>query len=360
MTTIRIDQAVPAFSRGDAIGNDALALRAMLRRRGVVSEIFAGAVHHSLQREARPWSEYAAVDAPGNVCLLHFSIGTPLAGDFARLRSRRVLVYHNITPPEFARGISPRVERDCRAGREQLRWLAGQTELGIGDSAYNRQELDELGFARTAVLPIVVDFAEHDRQPLSPALAALWRDGRTNILHVGRFAPNKRIEDLVRAFDLYRRVDRHSRLLLVGTAIDFENYAAGVRALAARLGTPDVHFIGRVGFEDLCAFYRLADLYLVMSEHEGFCVPLLEAMHFGVPIVAYAAGAVPETLGAAGMLVREKRFEEIAELMRIAVSEREVRERLVAAGHARLADFAPAKIERDLCELLARHGLAAI
>jgi len=192
-----------------------------------------------------------------------------------------------------------------------------------------------------------------------PELERRWRDGWTTVLHVGRFAPNKRIEDLVRAFHVYRRINPKSRLLLVGTDAGLENYSAAVRALAERLGTPDVHFLGHIDFRQLCACYRLADLYVAMSEHEGFCVPLLEAMHFGVPIVAFAAGAVPETLGGAGLLFREKRFEEVAELMHLAVSDPALRAGLVAAGRGRLEHFAPRAIERELRALFERHGLLA-
>jgi glycosyltransferase involved in cell wall biosynthesis len=353
----RVDQVLPTFGYGDAIGNHVLALRALLRRAGFVSEVFAQAVHERLRAEARDWREYAAVDAPGNVCLFHFSIGTPLATAFTRLRARRVLIYHNVTPARFAHGVNRRMERECRMGREQLRALAAGTELAIGVSEYNRRELEELGFADTAVLPVIVDFADHDRQPPAPELVRRWRDGRTNVLHVGRFAPNKRIEDLVRAFHVYRRVNPASRLLLVGTDAGLENYAAAVRDLAARLGTPDVHFVGHVDFRELCTCYRVADLYLTMSEHEGFCVPLLEAMHFGVPIVAHAAAAVPETLGGAGLLFGEKRFEDVAELMDLAVSDPALRAGLIAAGRRRLDDFAPARIGSRLLELLASRGV---
>jgi glycosyltransferase involved in cell wall biosynthesis len=353
----RIDQALPSFSYGDAIGNHVLALRALLRRGGFASEIFALACHPRVRAEARDWREHAAVDAPGNVCLLHFSIGTSMASGFTRLRSRRVLIYHNVTPAEFARGVNRRMERECRMGREQLRTLARGTELAIGVSEFNRRELEEMGFSRTDVLPVIVDFSDHDRQTPAAELTRRWRDGWTNVLHVGRFAPNKRIEDVVRAFHLYRRINPRSRLLLVGTDAGLENYSAAVRDLAARLGTPDVHFVGHVDFGELCSCYRLADLYLTMSEHEGFCVPLLEAMHFGVPIVAFAAAAVPETLGAAGLLVREKRFEEIAELMHLAVTDAGLRSGLIAAGRERLRDFAPEKIERDFWALLRRHGI---
>lgn len=357
MTASRIDQVVPSFTVGDAVGNHALALREILRRRGLTSEIFARHVHERLAGEARPWTEYEGVDAPGNVCILHFSIGTALAEEFRRLRARRALVYHNITPPEFARGISPLLEHECRLGREQLRRLAGCTELAITVSAYNRRELEEAGFRSTAVVPIIVDFADHDRQEPAIEVLARWRDGRTNVLHVGRCAPNKRLEDAVRAFHCYRRLDPHSRLLLVGGVGGLENYAAAVRELALRLGDHDVHLVGHVSFRQLCSFYRLADVYLTMSEHEGFCVPLLEAMHFGVPIVARAAGAIPETLGGAGLLLSGRDPAEAAELVRLAATDRDLRGRLVEAGRARLADFAPARIEREFWALLARHGM---
>jgi glycosyltransferase involved in cell wall biosynthesis len=359
VTASRIDQALPNFSYGDAIGNHVLALRALLRRTGAVSEIFAMATHPRVRDESRLWRDYAAVDDPGNVCIFHFSIGTPMASAFRRLRSRRVLIYHNVTPPEFARGVNCRMERECRLGREQLRTLAGSTELAIGVSEYNRLELAGLGFSPTAVLPVVVDFAEHDRQKPVPGLERRWRDGWTNVLHVGRFAPNKKIEDVVRAFHLYRRINPKSRLLLVGTEAGMENYSGAVRGVVERLGTPEVHFLGHVDFRELCACYRLADLYVTMSEHEGFCVPLLEAMHFGVPIVAFAAGAVPETLGGAGLIFREKRFEEVAELMHLAVTDQALRGRMAAAAHERLEHFAPHTIERELRTLFVRHALLA-
>jgi glycosyltransferase involved in cell wall biosynthesis len=279
-----------------------------------------------------------------------------MARVFARLRSRKVLVYHNVTPPEFARGASRRLERECRAGREQLRELAGCTDLALAVSEYNRRELEELGFARTAVLPVLVDFAEHDRAPYDVDLVRRWGRGGTTILHVGRVVPNKRIEDLVRCFHLYRRVDPASRLLVVGDDSGLRGYAESLRDFVARLGTPEVHFLGHLDFAGLCTCYRLADLYLSMSEHEGFCVPLLEAMHFRVPIVAFAAAAVPETLGAGGALLRQKRFEEAAELMHLVATDAQLRARLVAAGAARLGDFPPGRIERELWPLLARVG----
>lgn len=357
MGPARFDQLVPSFSYGDAIGNHVLALRDILRRRRPDSEIFALMSHPRVRAEAREWREYEGADAPENVCLLHFSIGTPLAYAFARLRSRRAIVYHNITPPRFAGGISSRMERECRLGRHQLRYLAGHAELAIGVSEFNRRELAEAGFERTEALPVIVDFSAYDRA-VEGGGSGRREEGWTTILHVGRFAPNKRLEDVVKAFHVYKRINPRSRLVLAGSDAGFENYSAAVLELAGRLGAADVHAAGHVDFDRMCALYRAADLYLVMSEHEGFCVPLLEAMHFGVPIVAFAAGAIPETLGGAGILVREKRFAEVAELMHLVLTDGQMRERLVAAGRRRLEDFAPERIAARFWEILERHGLA--
>ena len=351
----RLDQMLPNFSYGDAVGNHVRALRDIFLRRGHLSEIFAQTRHPRLRGLSRDYSDYLALDSRENLCLYHFSIGSYLSGFFGRLRARKVLVYHNVTPPEYLRGVNRRAERECRKGREELRGLAGVTELALADSEFNRLELQEMGYRQTEEMPIVVSFADYGAAPRRELLSR-FGDGRKNILHVGRFAPNKRIDDVVRCFAVYRKINPRSRLILVGTDVSFEHYSAAVRDLAERLGLDDVHFTGHVDFAELCTYYRLADLYLIMSEHVGFCVPLLEAMHFGVPIVAFRAAAVPGTLGQAGILVEEKRFDEIAELMDRVLTDAGLREALVAAGRKRLEDFAPEKLETRLWEILARRG----
>lgn len=355
-TLRRLDQMLPNFSYGDAVGSHVQALREAFRRKGHPSEIFAQMRHPRVRPISRDYSEYLAFDSREGVCLFHFSIGSFLSGFFGRLMARKVLVYHNVTPPEYMRGVNRRAEFECRRGRAELRSLAGTVELALAVSEFNRRELLEMGFRRAEVLPVIVRFGEYAIPPRRD-LVGLFDDGWTNVLHVGRFVPNKKIEDVVRSFAVYRRINRRSRLFLVGTDVSFENYSEAVRGLTAELGLTDVHFIGHVDFRDLCTYYRLAHLYVVMSEHEGFCVPLLEAMHFGVPIVAYRAAAVPETLGEGGILVDEKRYDEIAEIMDRVVTDDELRGRLVAAGRRRLEEFAPRRIEARLWELLSRSGL---
>ncbi len=347
---------LPNFSYGDAVGNHVRALQGAFRRRGHPSGIFAQVRHPRLRSFSHDYSEYPALDSRENLCLYHFSIGSFLSRFYGRLRSRKALVYHNITPPGYLRGVNRRAEYECRRGREELRGLAGVTELALADSEFNRLELEEMGYRQTEVMPILVPFADYDVPPRRELLNR-FGGGMTNVLHVGRFVPNKRIDDVVRSFAVYRKINRRSRLILVGTDAGFENYSSAVRELAARLGLDEVHLAGHVDFEELCTFYRLADLYLLMSEHEGFCVPLLEAMHFGVPVIAYRAAAVPGTLGGAGILVDEKRFDEIAELMDRVVTDTDLRKKMVSAGRERLKEFAPERLEARLWGILTRRGL---
>jgi glycosyltransferase involved in cell wall biosynthesis len=226
-----------------------------------------------------------------------------------------VAIYHNITPAPFFLGFHPHLAGLCHHGRRELAAFAPRTELALGDSEYNRRELEAAGFHKTGVLPIVLDLGLFDR-PASPVVRRLYDDGRTNILFVGRIIPNKRIEDLVRVFAAYQRwVDPRSRLLLVGDHRGFERYFDRLRELVSELRLDEVVFTGQVDDDELYAYYRDADVFLCLSEHEGFCVPLQEAMHFGVPVVALDAGAVRETLHGGGVLLSDKRPAEVAELL---------------------------------------------
>ncbi|HEY7412163.1 MAG TPA: glycosyltransferase family 4 protein, partial [Vicinamibacteria bacterium] len=221
----------------------------------------------------------------------------------------------NITPGEWFLGFHPHLAGLCHHGRRELSAFAARTLLGLGDSEYNRRELEAAGYARTAVLPIVLDL-ERYRRPPSPLVARLYGDGTVNVLFVGRMIPNKRIEDLVRTFAVFQRaVEPRSRLLLVGDYRGHERYYDRLQEMVHALGVRDVVFAGHVDHDDLLGYYRAAHLFLCLSEHEGYCVPLVEAMLFGLPVIAYDAGAVKETLRGGGLLLAEKRPEVVAELM---------------------------------------------
>jgi glycosyltransferase involved in cell wall biosynthesis len=349
-----VHQLTPNFGLGDAIGNHVRALRALLRGWGYASDVYAQHIDQRLAGDARFYTRYRDVSHPDNVVIFHFSIGSELTGLFAGLGDRRVLLYHNITPPEYFVGVNARVADRCRRGRWELRRLATVTDLALGVSEFNRQELEAEGFRRTGVLPILVDWGQYATPPVGRLEAAYGGD--RILLHVGRIAPNKRIEDLLKTFHFYRGLDPGRRLVLVGSAVDTEGYLAACQKLAAELGVLDrVVFTGPVSQAELCAYYRLADAYLSMSEHEGFCVPLLEAMHFGVPIVAYASTGVPGTLGGSGVLVADKDFPAVAELLHRVVSDPALRAAVVAGQRARLRAFAAEPIGAQL-----RAHLAAL
>jgi glycosyltransferase involved in cell wall biosynthesis len=350
-----VHQLVPNFDYGDAIGNHVRALRTLLRGWGYASDVYAQYMHPELARDARFYTRYRDVSDPGNVLLFHFSIGSEVTSFFAGLPDRKVVIYHNITPPEYFVGINARVADRCRRGRWELGRLAAVTDLALGVSEFNRQELEAAGFRRTGVLPILLDWSQYAHPPVDP-VARAYGEG-TTLLYVGRVAPNKRVEDLIKTYYFYRRLDPGSRLLVVGSAVDTEAYLAGLQKLAAELGVLDgVVFTGAVPQAELCTYYRLASVYLSMSEHEGFCVPLLEAMHFGVPIVAYAAAGVPGTLEDAGVLVEEKDFPVLAELIHRMVTDARLREAVVAQQRDRLEAFDRTVVGEQLRAILDRLG----
>ena len=342
--TRHVHQLLAALSYGDAIGNEALAIQKHLRAAGLVSDIFAEKVHPRVAHLARPLWEYQRVSSPDTVCVFHFSIGSAAGRLIYHAPDRLVSIYHNITPARFFLGFHPHLAGLCHHGRRELAAFAPRTELALGDSEFNRRELEEAGYARTGVLPIVVDLSLYDRPP-SRVVLRRYDDQRTNLLFVGRMIPNKKIEDLIRVFAAYQRyVDPVSRLLLVGDTRGHERYFQRLLELVDHLRLDEVVFTGQVDDDDLYAYYRLADAFLCLSEHEGFCVPLQEAMVFGVPVIAYDAGAVRETLKGGGVLLKEKRPELVAELLHEVIRDGALREGVLATqaravGEIRGTDF---------------------
>ena len=315
MTPRRVHQLVAALSYGDAIGNEALAIQGHLRRAGFESDIFAERVHPRMAHLARPLWEYGDVSSPETVCLFHFSIGSAAGRLIYHAPDRLVTIYHNITPADWFLGFHPHLAGLCHHGRRELAAFASRTELGLADSEFNRRELEAAGYPQTAVLPIVLDLDDY-RRPASPVARRLYDDGRVNVLFVGRIIPNKRIEDLIGVFALYQRhVEPRSRLLLVGDYRGHERYYDRLQERVRRLGADEVVFTGHVDDDDLRSYYSAGDVFLCLSEHEGYCVPLIEAMAFGLPVIAYDAGAVAETLRGGGILLREKPPEVVAELL---------------------------------------------
>ena len=342
-----VNQWVPAAHRGDAIGDSARRVRDLLRGLGHGSDIFALTIDDDMREEVRPFSDAEAT--AGDVTIFHFALPSPMSAAFARLPRGRVLQYHNITPAHFFAPYDPGIFRIAALGRQELATLAETTELA-------------LGFPKTGVMPIAIDTARITDAPPHPSLEKMLRDGLTNFLFVGRIVPNKRIEDIIRLAEQFKRyIDARYRFIFVGRTDGVPRYYAAIRALVERYEMLPDRFVfpGVVSDWELAAYYRTASVYISMSEHEGFCVPLLEAMAADVPVLAYASTAVPETLGGAGVLFEPKDMEYAAELLGQLAFDPAVRARIIAGQRQRLAAFSADRLRARLLEIVqeaARDG----
>jgi glycosyltransferase involved in cell wall biosynthesis len=348
---MQVNQFVVSLSFGDAISNAALCIQSLLRDGGYVSEIFAESTDSAMAGSAQRLWDYGELTDPENVLIVHFSIGSSLTTLLNRLEDKILLIYHNITPPEWFHAYAPRVAEQCRRGRHELAQIADRVSLALGVSEYNRRELDAMGFERTGVLPLPGTY-ERLTVPPNPVVRRLFDDEMTNFLFVGRVMPNKCFEDLLKVFAVYQKhIDPKCRLLLVGDNRVFEKYTLSLMRLADRMRLNDVIFTDRVKTDELVAYYLSGDVFLCMSEHEGFCAPLLEAFRFEMPVIGYDAGAVGETLGGGGILVQEKNYAEIAELAYRVTHDPRLRESILV-GQRRVLDVFAA---RDQGETLLQY-----
>jgi glycosyltransferase involved in cell wall biosynthesis len=305
---VRVDQVIPSLASRDAIGVHTLAIANALREAGLASDIFYGDCSPDLLKAARPVGALGRA-SKDRWLLYQCSIGSPVFDVFAARAEPKLVNYHNITPADLLQSWEPGVGYEVGLGREQLARIARQCHLAIADSAFNEGELREAGFESTAVASLLIDMtvrSEADPARLRRLLAAK-ADGGPDFLFVGKVSPHKAPHDLVKMLAVYRRLYHpQARLHLVGSPLG-RRYGPALDAFVADLGlTEAVSVVGSVRPEELEAYYRTADVFVCASDHEGFCVPIVEAMAHDVPVVAYAAAAVPETVGEAGLLLDSK------------------------------------------------------
>ena len=349
-----VHQFHPQVAYGDAASNQVLSLQTLLRDLGHKSEIFCEQQPFLFEGRSHSIARYRRHSSPDNLLLLHLTLNysDAVMSWLRRIPDRKVLVYHNITPHAFFAGVNAPFADAARRGRRQLDQLRDVCVAGWGVSAFNCGELAEHGWSNLRVMPIVFDPARYAVRPDGSVRDRIG-DGRPNVLFVGRTAPNKRLEDLIVTFFYLKRfVMPDARLLLVGGQGRMDRYVAFLDTLVEELGLEDVIRPGHVRNAELMAYYQCASCYVSMSEHEGFGVPFLESMHFNVPIVAYDATAVRETLGGSGILVRRKEYSKVAELIGLLIADEDLRSRIVAGQRARLEDFLPARAKERLRMLL--------
>lgn len=335
-----IIQILPTISYGDAIGNDCLAIRDCLTEAGYGGDIYAEQIDPKLQNNGisgiKSIHEY---QDDADILICHVSVAWDYMLTLGERPGHKIFIYHNITPPHFFKDYEdPAAAERCGEGLKQLKSLRLVPSLCLADSAYNKAELEKAGYlCPVHVLPVICQFREQ---------AAVRKDkvDSVNILFVGRLAPNKKQHDILEAFYIYHKnINPSSRLILLGGGED--DYAEALKAYPRFTALDGVTFTGHVSDSEKDAYYRNADVFLCLSEHEGFCVPLLEAMHYEVPIIAYKSSAVTETLGGAGLLLERKEPEIVAEAIDMVMTDEKLRGALVANGRERLKDFAPENVK---------------
>jgi glycosyltransferase involved in cell wall biosynthesis len=330
----RVHQLVPNFRQGDAMGAAAIGFQRALRHLGLTGEVFAGEVAPGFDAIVHPISKLRVQE--DDLVLYHHGIASNLVAKVLHLPCRRGLVFHNITPARFYAGT--RLAESLVTGRAQLAALVGHVDMVIGVSAFNARELEAAGHKDVKIVPLLV---EPERFAVSEAdanlLARLQKRGAPRIVSVSRVVPHKRVEDLLLLHQELKRIAPHAQLLIVGAYDAGQSAFKAVKRRAEALG--QVTFLGKVSHAQLVAAYRSADLFVSMSEHEGLGLPLLEAFASEVPVLAFGAAAVPETMGGRGLVFDEKHFAALAEVVSQVTSDTAMREVLVQGQKERLADF---------------------
>lgn len=349
MTVGRIDQVIPSLASRDAIGGHVVQLRDLLRSRGLRSDIYFGNATPDRLEFGLPVNRLGERASSGRVLLYQLSIGSRVADVFRQRSERKFVNYHNITPADLLEAWVPMIGEEVRWGRAQLRDLAPVTEFAIADSEFNERELQAAGYRSTATIPLLIDlegFAGSPDPALAERLAAQKEDGGTDLLFVGKVSPHKGQDDLIKALAAYRRLyDPKARLHLVGGAIS-EEYQTALERFISELGLVDaVEIAGSVSHEELIAYYAGADAFVCLSNHEGFCVPLLESMYHRLPIVAYTNTAVPETVQSAGLVLPNKEPARVAAAIDRVVTDGQLRSVLAQAAAERVEAFALPRVQ---------------
>lgn len=351
---MKIIQMLPTISYGDAVSNGALALHALIAGLGYGTGIYAenigpglppGIVRqiHSLPRLHKQ-----------DVIIYHLSTGTALNYTLENYKGRKIIIYHNITPPEFFEGYSRHGVEMGKDGLRGMAYLSDRADYCLAVSEFNKKQLQKAGYTcRIDVLPILIPFRDYEKKPDRKIMGRYAGDGYINILFTGRIAPNKKQEDIIRMFYQYqKRYCAKSRLFLAGSYDGMEAYYERLQEYVQKLHLKHVHFTGHIRFEELLAYYHIADAFVCMSEHEGFCVPLVEAMYFKLPILAYDSTAVTETLGGSGFLTDTKDPLVNASVLNYILTNDSVRQTLLEGESKRLVHFSGSRTKRRFIKYL--------
>lgn len=352
---MQIHQLVPALHDGDAIGDSARAMRETLRRRGYQSDIYAYTIDESIASEAIDFQQIQPQVNAEDILILHFALPSGMTDFLKRSSCKKAVIYHNITPAAYWLEYDQALVHLAHAGRKELESLASFVDRAAGDSEYNRQELEHLQFRNTCNLPIYVK-QERYQIPPSPYVMNSFESDTVYFLFVGRVAPNKKLEDVLKLLFFYKKLYQPLvRVIFVGKTDVVPAYFAALSEMRGQLGfmPEEVLFTGHVDWPELVAYYKKSHVFVSMSEHEGFCVPLVEAMICDTPIVAYSSTAIPYTLGDAGIQFNEKDYVEIAGICHKIKEDQAFRNSVLDSQRKQLLKYSRQEIEKSIEEFLA-------
>ena len=345
-----VHQLIVGATPRDAITQNALLWQRWLREVGADSEIYATSIDSDCQDQIRPWHSYRP--AHNASLLYHHSLGNPIVGELLANHSKNLIpVYHNVTPPHWFAGSDPELVRLTSLGIQQLKQMGAVLPNGIGVSEFNSGEMQAAGFKHALTVPITFDAERFEKiKPIPPKISS---DGPL-LLFVGRLAPNKCQEDLVRLLHACRQLEPATQLILVGSHW-MPTYVDWVRYVAEQLNVADgVHLLGSVPFAEMAGCYRAADLFVSLSEHEGFGMPLIESMFFELPILAYRSSAVTGTLGGASVTVGKKNYGAMARLAVRLWKDKSWQQRIIGRQTKRLQDFLEPQVKSVFFKRLAQ------
>jgi len=350
---MKIVQILPSLSPGDAVSNDTIALKNVIRSMGYKTEIYAENIDKRIDKSlAKPLKKLRHLN-PTDIIIYHKSIGTDISFNIPKYNSRIIMRYHNITPSKFFFGYNNTIARLTSYGIDGAKYLADKVDYCLADSQFNKKDLIALGYkCDIDVLPILIPFEDYEKTPYQ-SIIDRYSDGNVNILFVGRIAPNKKHEDIIRSFYYYKKyINKSARLFFVGSYKGTEKYYAQLLEYVQILKLEDIYFTGHIKFNEILAYYKIADIFLCLSEHEGFCVPLVEAMYFNKPIIAYNSTATPYTLGGSGILINDKNPKVVAELINRVLSDDNLKAAIIKGQRGRLEHFSYARIRDQFIEYL--------
>lgn len=352
MRPASIHQLLAGFARGDAISHEALAIRAICRDLGFKAEIFAPAdrIAPDAADECQPLESYR--QEGGDIAIGHYSIASAATESFLSSPAKKILIYHNITPPEFFIPFDASLATQLTQARQGLKAVLARVDAVWADSSFNAGELHDLGATQAKVFPLLFDPAGLHVAP-DAAVLAKFAVPMKNILFVGRVAPNKCIEELITAFAwFHKNIEPQSRLIIVGSDRSAPTYYAMLKMYAAELGLDTVFFEQFASPAGLSAYYQIADCFVTTSRHEGYCLPLVEAMHMGVPVVARRTGGTPEAMGNAGILIDDFKPAELAELLGLLIHDAALRQTVLASQKQRVDEVLGRPVKDEFLGLL--------